>query len=622
LDKREQRLHTLKRSLDRLNQVLVRLNATSDRLTLWRVFAFLGAGVLGLAGLAVGPQTNLGNWLGLLTFGLGMLPFLGLVMLHRRVEREIAQFTIWRGIRRTHLARMELDWAHIPASTATPPHEHPFAIDIDITGEYSLHRLLDTSVSKGGSRLLLDWLLERRPDMQAITHRQALIRELRERPIFRDRLTLNGMQAAKMRDQKWDSEGLLRWLQMDTGSRGASPQVLGVLIALAAANITLFLAFTLGLLPPLWVGTFIAYAVVSTVQWRNLGGLFDEALTLQSQLRRLQSVFSYLETYHYRDAPHLRALCAPFIDAKIRPTGQLRRIVQISAAASLQRNPFVWLMVNFVVPWDIFFGTLLERSKGNLAETLPEWLHIWYELETLASFGTFAYINPDYTFPTVTDDTLFTGEELGHPLIQADEKVTNDFHLDAVGEAIIVTGSNMAGKSSFLRTVGVNLRLAYCGSVVNATHFETRLFRLFTSIRVTDSVVDGFSYFYAEVRRLKALLGALRDDDPIPLFFLIDEIFRGTNNRERLIGSRSYIQALIGGHGVGLISTHDLELVKLADTSDKIDNYHFREEVIDGKMVFDYRLRPGPSPTTNALTIMRMEGLPVDAADITDVEGA
>ena len=616
---REQRLHTLQRSIIRLDESLVRLHATSDRLTLWRLFAFLGAGGLGLGGLAVGPGTDLGNWLGLLMFGLGLMPFLGLVVLHRRVEREIKQFTIWQGIRRTHLARTELDWAHIPQSTAAPPHEHPFAIDIDITGEYSLHRLLDTSVSQGGSNHLLAWLLAQRPDRDAITRRQALIHELVARPMFRDRLTLNGMIAAKKQDAKWDSEGLLRWLQMDAGSRGASPSILGLLFALSAANITLFLAFTLGLLPPLWIVTFIAYAVLSTVQWRNLGGLFDEALTLQSQLRRLQSVFSYLETYHYRNAPNLRALCAPFLDAKIRPTGQLRRIVQISAASSLQRNPFVWLMVNFVVPWDIFFGTMLERSKGNLAETLPDWLHVWYELETLASFGTFAYINPDYTFPTVTQDVIFNGQGLGHPLIRDDEKVVNDFHLDTEGEAIIVTGSNMAGKSSFLRTVGVNLRLAYCGSVVNATRFDTRLFRLFTSIRVTDSVVDGFSYFYAEVRRLKALLNALRDDDPIPLFFLIDEIFRGTNNRERLIGSRSYIQALIGEHGVGLISTHDLELVKLADSSDKIKNYHFREEVIDGKMAFDYRLRPGPSPTTNALVIMQMEGLPVDAKD---VEGA
>jgi DNA mismatch repair ATPase MutS len=135
---------------------------------------------------------------------------------------------------------------------------------------------------------------------------------------------------------------------------------------------------------------------------------------------------------------------------------------------------------------------------------------------------------------------------------------------------------------------------------------------IFTCIKINDSIVDGFSFFYTEVKRLKALLNALRADHPLPLLFLIDEIFRGTNNRERLIGSRSYIRNLIGQNGTGLIATHDLELVKLVDEVPGIANYHFREKVADGKMVFDYTLRPGSCPTTNALEIMRMEGLPVD----------
>jgi DNA mismatch repair ATPase MutS len=140
---------------------------------------------------------------------------------------------------------------------------------------------------------------------------------------------------------------------------------------------------------------------------------------------------------------------------------------------------------------------------------------------------------------------------------------------------------------------------------------QTRLFRLFTCIRVTDSVTDGISYFYAEVQRLRRLLAALEGEHEQPLFFLIDEIFRGTNNRERLIGSRAYVQALVGKNGVGLIATHDLELVQLAQAMEGVENYHFRDAIEDGRMVFDFRLRPGPSPTTNALRIMAREGLPV-----------
>jgi DNA mismatch repair ATPase MutS len=137
------------------------------------------------------------------------------------------------------------------------------------------------------------------------------------------------------------------------------------------------------------------------------------------------------------------------------------------------------------------------------------------------------------------------------------------------------------------------------------------LFRLFTCIKVSDSVIDGVSYFYAEVKRLKALLDALQQPDDLPLFFLIDEIFRGTNNRERQIGSQSYLQALTQYNGCGLLTTHDLELIHLADTNPRITNYHFRETIQDGRMVFDYRLRPGGSPTTNALKIMMLAGLPL-----------
>jgi DNA mismatch repair ATPase MutS len=206
-------------------------------------------------------------------------------------------------------------------------------------------------------------------------------------------------------------------------------------------------------------------------------------------------------------------------------------------------------------------------------------------------------------------------------LIPDDQKICNDFSLEELGEVVLITGSNMSGKSTFLRTIGINLSLAYAGAPVNAEKFDTRLFRLFSVIQVTDSLADGISYFYAEVRRLKALIDALEKDSDIPLFFLIDEIFRGTNNRERQIGSRAYVSMLVGGHGTGLISTHDLELVSIADQVPNVANYHFQEQIAKGKMLFDYRLRPGPSKTTNAVQIMQMEGLPIEEQLPVDKEG-
>ena len=325
-------------------------------------------------------------------------------------------------------------------------------------------------------------------------------------------------------------------------------------------------------------------------------------------------MFAYLESRKCQNTPGLAEICAPFVDEGKRPSTEIRRLGRLAAALGVRTNPILSLLAHLFMPWDFFFTYRLELVKAEIAQQLPRWLDAWHELEALNSLANFAYLNPHYEFPELTDEPdQITARGIGHPLLKPEFKVCNDFDLDHAQRIVILTGSNMAGKSTFLRTIGVNLVLAYAGAPVNARHLRTSLFRVFTCIKVSDSVQDGLSYFYAEVKRLQALLGAAEVDDPLPVLFLIDEIFRGTNSRERLIGSRSYIRRLAQGRSVGLVATHDLELIKLADEIDGVVNQHFREEVSDGRMVFDYRLRSGPCPTTNALTIMRLEGLPVES---------
>jgi DNA mismatch repair ATPase MutS len=200
--------------------------------------------------------------------------------------------------------------------------------------------------------------------------------------------------------------------------------------------------------------------------------------------------------------------------------------------------------------------------------------------------------------------------KLGHPLIRADVRVCNDFSIEKNGDVVLVTGSNMSGKSTFLRTVGINLVLAYAGAPVIAEQFSAAVFRLFCCIQVNDSLTDGVSQFYQEVKRLKRIHEKIGKPDDVLVFILIDEIFKGTNNRERLIGSRAYIKELTKSHALAVISTHDIELTQL----DHIRNVHFREHVEAGRLAFDYKLHDGPCPTTNALEIMRLEGLPVNDA--------
>jgi hypothetical protein len=374
----------------------------------------------------------------------------------------------------------------------------------------------------------------------------------------------------------------------------------------------LLLLYLAGYGPPLFLLSWALYGVIFALRSGDAAPIFEDAYFLEKNLRQLGAVFGFLERFRFGPHARIQAMCAPFVDGAERPSHATRRVTRLLAMAGLRQNPFLWLLLNGLLPWDIFVAERLRVFREALSEKLPGWLDVWFELEALSSLATAVYLNPDAIFPSFTDTNVpISAEAVGHPLIPDETRVNNDFRVASMGDIHIITGSNMAGKSSFLRTLGVNLALAYAGGPVFADSFSAVIFRIYTSIRVADSVTDGFSYFYAEVRRLQGLLAALNADDERPLFFLIDEIFRGTNNQERLIGSQSYVKALVGGKGVGLIATHDLELAKLADASPRIHNFHFRDGVADGRMVFDYRLHPGPCPTTNALKIMALAGLPV-----------
>jgi ABC-type multidrug transport system fused ATPase/permease subunit len=606
------RIAALERQIRRVDAHIADLQRAAERLTWARLGSFFGGLVLSVIALFES---------GMLLFGIvaviSVIVFAVSVVQSRRVDNSIRRHTTWRTLKKTHIARMRIDWQNIPLPPLTS--DHPLAIDLDLVGEYSIHHLIDTTISAQGSKRLADWLLTTEPDLTTISARQAEVRELIPRVLFRDKLALFSKTTARTFSTKWDTSRLLSWFTDDSvgKSSGKSASLTGALMVLipwSVVNLGLLIAVSVaGLDPRVWILSVIFYFMAFFYLSRRSTDLFDNVLNARDSLERIRAVFTHLERWDYRGMEKIRVVCAPFLDPVNRPSTQLRRIGMITAAASVTRNPVLWMPINAVFPWDVFFGEVMNRAKARIAALLPGWLNAWYEVEALSALANYGYIAPRSTFPTFADsDPIIAAAQIGHPLLPADHKVCNDFTLDRMGQLVIITGSNMAGKSTFLRTLGVNLALGYAGAPVDADRFSARLMRPFTCIRVSDSVTDGFSYFYAEVRRLKALLNALNESHPLPLFFLIDEIFRGTNNRERLIGSRSYIRALTGNHGAGLISTHDLELVRLADENPHITNAHFREDVVNGTMVFDYTLREGPSPTTNALRIMRLEGLPVD----------
>ncbi len=614
MNRKQERIHLLERQVERLQKRITALELRSNKYSWTRVAIFF----VGL-GLALLAFFLLNRWWGVGLAAVTFVLFAVAAHFHSRIERSLARHKLLSYSKATQLARIHLNWEAIPpAYPVEPVGEHPFEIDLDITGFRSLHQLLNTAVSREGSQRLHDWLLATTPDLQLIHRRQTLVSELTPLTLFRDKLLLNSLLASRRSSEQLEGKRLLNWLGQQSLSTSLLPLLLGS-SALCLLTIVLLLLTVFAGLPSLWMLSILCTLALFFSTAHQRGDLFDDSFYLRDAFGTLSSVFEYLERYPYGQHQHLKKLCeAFFVDREHLPSLLLKRTSRIASASTLKNNGILWLMVNALVPWDAYCAYRLQQYKVQIAAHLPVWLDVWFELEALCSLATFAYLNPEYVLPDVVspdeqiDHDVFSGRGLGHPLIPMEKKITNDFTISSLGEVVIITGSNMSGKSTFLRTLGVNLCLAYAGGPVDAAMLRTSLFRLFTCIRVSDSVADGYSYFYAEVRRLKALLGELAQPDQLPLFFLIDEIFKGTNNRERLIGSRSYVRAVVGRNCVGLISTHDLELVSLADILPGVSNKHFREDVVDGNMVFDYVLRSGPSPTTNALKIMRMEGLPIE----------
>ena len=616
LNEKQARLRALENQIKRLQRRIYNLDQRSNRIGWIRVAIFFAGALLSILAYFL-----VGWWLFLIGVVITLTIFSVVAYFHGRIDRSITRHKIWMQIKATQVARIKLDWDGIPAVHSPEPRaDHPFEIDLDITGRRSLHQLVNTATSMEGRQRLRDWFLDTLPDLQAIRKRQALIQELAPLTIFRDKLLMKSMLATKNAAESWEGKKLLNWLNEHTKSRPLLP-LLFMSLFLSVLTICLLLLNLLALMPQYWIISLLLTILFLFVTKDQRGDLFEDAYQLRDAFAQLSLVFEYLETYHYGKNSNLRSLCEPFfLDRERRPSMLLKKIARVAWAATLRKNLLLWVSINVLVPWDFYFAYRFNQYKSQVAVDLPTWLDVWCELEALNSLASFAYLNPGYMLPEVTscadqdsDNIAMRARGLGHPLIPEEHKVVNDFAINELGEIDIITGSNMSGKSTFLRTLGINLCLAYAGGPVNASTFKISLFRLFTCIKISDSVTEGYSYFYAEVRRLKALLNELESSDSrMPLFFLIDEIFKGTNNRERRIGSESYISALAGRNCLGVISTHDLELVKLADKLPEIRNYHFKEDVIDGEMVFDYVLRPGPSPTTNALKIMQMEGLPVD----------
>ncbi|MBA5865183.1 MAG: hypothetical protein GDA67_00635 [Nitrospira sp. CR1.3] len=595
------RTSRLERLLGRIERLISQSAKTSSTFTKWRLTIFL-IGLLCTVTLYKSGWYQAGN-LALAGF---LLSFALVAAYHSRLEQRIHRLRLWKAIKSVHLARVELNWPQIPLRANEIRESHPYANDLDLVGAHSLLHLLDNTVSDHGRDRLASWLLTQPPPDAVWEARRHLIQELTPRSLFRDRLVLEARLAG---EQEINGRRLAAVLAHPVGFPKLN-LIFAIQMVLATTTIFLGLGALLNWLPGYWMFSFGAYAFIYLMTDQG-EELLEHAVGLHGEMARLGSVLGYLERHARRKRSALAAACAPLLNSRRSPSVSVRRAARTLHAMSIKAHPLVHLAVNALCPWDLWFTRKLQAIQQEVEQQLSTWLDRLAEMEAASALATFAHLHPSYVWPISATGTAVRAGDLGHPLIPARTRVANSLELAGQGSIHLITGSNMSGKSTFLRTIGINLCLAQAGAPVCATGFEWSWSRLACCIRIDDSLDTGLSFFYAEVKRLKIILDETQDRTAPPVLFLIDEIFKGTNNRERLIGSRAYITALSTGSGFGLVSTHDLELTDLEKEIPSLVNAHFQETVAGGALSFDYKLRPGPCPTTNALKIMQLEGLPV-----------
>lgn len=352
---------------------------------------------------------------------------------------------------------------------------------------------MDTTVSSGGLNWLASFLLSPELDLVKVKQRQQMVKALVPRSLFRDRLIL---EAKKISDKRLCNEKILAGLK-STSTPTNVKTIFIIEITLVILTI-LFVGLDCifhGL--RYWPYSFITYVLIYFFYLGRLAPIFDKALTLQSQLKGLESLLIFLEK---SNVPELKDLLAPFHTSQSVPSQMIRSITRICDALSVRGNPLIHLSLNMVCPWDIYFTIKYEKVREEVGKLFPVWLDKLGQIEAIASLAQFASLHPDYIFPQFfiggkEDMPGINAIDMGHPLIADYKRVNNDFRIEGIGSLMLITGSNMSGKSTFLRTIGINLCLAQAGGPVCARHFLTSLIRICCSLRIKDDLEEGVSYF-------------------------------------------------------------------------------------------------------------------------------
>ena len=574
----------------------------ATRLSRLRLLTFLTGGALLWIGLQRGPAP-------LAYVGVAAIAaFIALVVMHGRTLEQVARAAIGQSVNTIGLARLQRDWRTLPAVADDDGVDAPpFAGDLDVTGPASVRQWIGRAATMAGSRRVRDWLFTP-ADRSAIAARQAAVIELAPKALWRESLLIEGMRASA---PSGELERFLGWAEKNDS---AVPRAMWIVVPALTVGILGLLAaqiagWTAGVW---WIAPCLAGIVLSFALAASMYRTFDTISMGERVLLQHAAMLALVEQETW-NAPALKETAERLTHTE-SASRMITRLARLAEWSELRRSAaLLHFPIEAFTLWDFHVLFAIERWRARYGRHVRGWLEVLGEIDALATLAAIRHDEPEWSFPEI-DHTAATIDavDLGHPLIPAERRVGNDVTVGPPGTVLLVTGSNMSGKSTLLRAIGVNVLLAQAGAPVCAARFTLPPCDLQTSLRVQDSLERGLSYFMAALARLKAVVDAAdrQRGSPRRVVYLLDEVLQGTNSAERATAVRAIAQHLLDAGAIGAMTTHDLAIASEEPFASRARLVHFSEQVhADGSMTFDYVLRDGLATSRNALRLMQLMGL-------------
>ncbi|MBP1665919.1 MAG: mutS 1 [Bacteroidetes bacterium] len=482
---------------------------------------------------------------------------------------------------------------------------HDFSYDTDLFGPGSLFQFLNRTCTGYGSEVLAGWLADPYILAPSLKSRQETISELAGKLTWRQSFLATGIN--KNLNSR-NIQGLTKWLSAETkiSSSGFKKAILWIFPSLAC--VSLFLTWIGSLHYSVFILLFLINLFIILLNLKNTQSIHGELTGRYNFLYSLGSLIKLIENEPF-GSPLIGKIRKDIKVNRRSAVGALKELSNIIRAFDSRLNIIVGFVLNGLLLWDLHCIRKLDSWRADYRGQFPGWLDLLGQTDAFISLGNYSYNNPEFVFPKLAEDKApFRAKQLGHPLIAYDKRVCNDFNIPSEGRICIITGANMAGKSTFLRSVAVNMILAMAGAPVCAAEMKFVPVRLFTSMRTTDSLASNESYFYAELKRLRQLEQKILSGEDI--LFILDEILKGTNSEDKSLGSRLFLNRIISLGGTGLIATHDTSLGSLEAEHPEVIINKCIEVEIDGEIIrFDYKLRNGIASKKNAVLLMKQMGI-------------